>query len=254
MAAGEAVQAASGKAARPEGGGREASRARSGAFAEAGGEPIGAPRELGGSPAGAVGAPVGASRGAGAVAGRAGRTRPDADRPGPGPARRGFSRRVRKSVNSLHVVASVGLVGVEWGLIALGIVARVTGDAELRHTLYPVMRYLVYTTGMPLAVIALVSGVLLCLRTPWGLWRYLWIKVKIVLLFLVIAIGAGLMSRWLRDLEHMTAPGADAGGLAAVQWYQFAGAAVQLAALAVATFLSIFKPAGAAKGSAARRR
>lgn len=169
------------------------------------------------------------------------------------PSRR-FSRRVRKSVNSLHVVASVGLVGVEWGLIALGIVARVTGDAELRHTLYPVMRYLVYTTGMPLAVIALVSGILLCLRTPWGLWRYLWIKVKIVLLFLVIAIGAGLMSRWLRDLEHMTAPGADAGGLAAVQWYQFAGAAVQLAALAVATFLSIFKPAGAAKGSAARRR
>ncbi|MGA4543093.1 hypothetical protein ACPA54_24190 [Uniformispora flossi] len=176
-----------------------------------------------------------------------------ADTAKPAPARR-FSRRVRKSVNSLHVVASVGLVGVEWGLIALGIVARVTGDAELRHTLYPVMRYLVYTTGMPLAVIALVSGVLLCLRTPWGLWRYLWIKVKIVLLFLVIAIGAGLMSRWLRDLEQMTAPGADAAGLAAVQWYQFAGAAVQLAALAVATFLSIFKPAGAAKGSAARRR
>lgn len=169
------------------------------------------------------------------------------------PPRR-FSRRVRRSVNSLHVVAAVGLVGVEWGLIALGIVARVTGDGELRHTLYPVMRYLVYTTGMPLAVIALVSGVLLCLRTPWGLWRYLWIKVKIVLLFLVIAIGAGLMSRWLRDLEHMTAPGADASGLGVVQWYQFGGAAVQLAALAVATFLSVFKPAGAAKASGARRR
>lgn len=189
-----------------------------------------------------------------APGGRAGRRpAPAADTAKAAPPRR-FSRRVRKSVNSLHVVASVGLVGVEWGLIALGIVARVTGDAELRHTLYPVMRYLVYTTGMPLAVIALVSGVLLCLRTPWGLWRYLWIKVKIVLLFLVIAIGAGLMSRWLRDLEHMTAPGADASGLTAVQWYQFAGAAVQLAALAVATFLSVFKPAGAATRSASRRR
>lgn len=156
-----------------------------------------------------------------------------------------FSRGVRRGINSAHVVTSVGLVGVELVMLMLGLMARNTGDDAVRHTTYELMRSLVYAAGIPLAALALVSGVLLSLRTPWGLWKQLWIKVKIVLLFLVIGIGAGAMSQWIRTLEDKTAPGADASGLATTQWLQLGGVGVQITALVIATFLSIYKPSGA---------
>jgi hypothetical protein len=190
-----------------------------------------------------------AERGAAAPARRSAAS-PAARRSGRG---RHFSKTVRRGVNSAHVVTSVGLVGVELVMIMMGLMARASGDAAVRHTMYTSMHKLVYVAGIPLAALALVSGVVLCLRTPWGLWKHLWIKVKIVLLFLVIAIGAGVMSRWVRMLEDKTAVGADGSGLAAVQWYQLAGAGVQITALVVATFLSIYKPSGARRGTAERR-
>ncbi|MCF2531895.1 DUF2269 family protein [Yinghuangia soli] len=171
-----------------------------------------------------------------------------------GPAKKGrqFSRGVRRAVNSGHVVASVGLVGVEIVMIMLGVIAKNTGDATLQHATYQLMRMLAYAAGIPLAVLAMVSGVVLALRTPWGLWKHQWIKVKFVLLIVVIAIGAGLVSQWVRDLADKTEVGADQAGLAAVQWYQLAGAGVQLTALVVATFLSVYKPSGSGRVAKSR--
>ncbi|NUT48101.1 MAG: hypothetical protein HOV94_12440 [Saccharothrix sp.] len=131
--------------------------------------------------------------------------------------------------------------------------ARASGDAAVRHTMYTTMHKLVYVAGIPLAALALISGVVLCLRTPWGLWKHLWIKVKIVLLFLVIGIGVGAVRQWIRTLEDKTAVGADGSGLAAVQWYQLAGVGVQVTALVVATFLSVYKPSGARRVDGERR-
>ncbi|HSA48884.1 MAG TPA: hypothetical protein VLH10_02070 [Yinghuangia sp.] len=157
---------------------------------------------------------------------------------------RQFPRGVRRAVNSSHVVVAVGLVGVEWVMVMLGVIARNSDDPALRHNVYEVMRSLVFAAGIPLAALSLVTGVVLSLRTPWGLWKHLWIKVKIVLLILVIVLGAGVVSSWVRELGAMTAPGGDPSGLTAVQWYQIAGASVQLAALIAATFLSVYKPSG----------
>lgn len=179
----------------------------------------------------------------------------DATTPAAAAARpkRHFSRGVRRAVNSSHVVFAVGLVGVEWIMVMLGVFAMNADDPGLRHHTYEIMRAMVFAAGIPLAALSLVTGVVLSLRTPWGLWKHLWIKVKLVLLILVIVLGAGVVSSWVRELGDRTAPGGDPAGISTVQWYQVGGASVQLVALIVATFLSVYKPSGTRRVAGGRR-
>ncbi|MDI2132060.1 hypothetical protein [Yinghuangia seranimata] len=162
--------------------------------------------------------------------------------PVPGRPAKRFPRGVRRAVNSGHVVFSVGLLGVEIVMIMLGVIAKNTGDDTLRHAVYTLIRYVAYSAGIPLAVLGAVSGVVLCLRTPWGLWQQTWIKVKIVLTVAVIAIGAGTMGVLTREMSARSVPGTEHAGLYTLQWLQIAAATAQFTMLAVCVFLSIHKP------------
>jgi hypothetical protein len=102
----------------------------------------------------------------------------------------------RNSLLSLHVAASVSVLGADLVLLALGL-AGLGGSDPL--TIYPAARLVGVWLIAPLALLTLGTGLLLGLLTPWGLFTYWWVTIKLaivlvltaaVLFVLVPALGA----------------------------------------------------------------
>lgn len=146
--------------------------------------------------------------------------------------------RIRRTIVVIHVIVSVALLGEVWGLVVLNTAAALTKDLELAHAAYRLMPLLVFAGGIPLSLIALITGITLGLTSHWGLFRYYWVVIKLVLVVAVIGVGMLLF-----DPEGMAA--VTSGGRAAEparQWGQVAVLSTQIVMLMTATTLSVFKP------------
>jgi hypothetical protein len=137
--------------------------------------------------------------------------------------------KARKTWLLLHVITSVGWLGVTIGMLVLALAAF---DAP---QLYPAMELLGDLVVLPLALGALVTGVVLSLGTKWGLVRHRWVLVKFVLT--VIAVIATTFS--LRSGLHEAADGVVAAGGDVL-----VAACVSLALYTFNAVLSVFKPWG----------
>lgn len=137
----------------------------------------------------------------------------------------------RKWTLTVHIVASVGLLGDTAAILVLGTVAARTGDPHLAHASYRFMRLLIPMFGIPLTLIALTSGLMLATGSgPVGLRRF-WVRAKLLLVLAVIGIGALL-------LAPVAFPSGQDGGAAGA----VVGSALDVAALLSAVWLAVFKP------------
>lgn len=102
----------------------------------------------------------------------------------------------RKLLLTVHVAATVSVLGTDLVLLALGISS--VGGADPR-TIYPAAHLVGTRLVAPLAILSLGTGLLLGILTPWGLLRYWWVTVKlaitavltgVVLFVLVPRLGA----------------------------------------------------------------
>jgi hypothetical protein len=84
----------------------------------------------------------------------------------------------RKALLTTHMVTSVGLLGADAAVLAL--VCSGWGGSE-PLTVYPAAHLLGQALIVPLALLALTSGVAIGVLTPWGLLRHWWILIKFVL-------------------------------------------------------------------------
>jgi hypothetical protein len=137
--------------------------------------------------------------------------------------------KVRKWWLVLHVVSSVGWLGVTIGMLVLALAAF---DAP---QLYQAMSLLGDLVVLPLALAALATGVVLSLGTKWGLVKHRWVLVKFVLT--VIAVVATTFA--LRAGLHEAA-----GGVAAAGSDVLVASCVSLTLYTINTVLSVFKPWG----------
>jgi len=154
----------------------------------------------------------------------------------------------RKLVLTVHVASSVALLGTTAATLVLALRAATTGDVGLARASYELMQTLSLALNIPFAVTALVSGVVVGLRTRWGVLRYWWVTAKLVLLVVVIAVGALVVGGGVEE-----AVGASPGAVpASVEWRIVAGAATALTALVAATALSVYKPGGRWRARPAR--
>src|SRR5918992_4622028 len=88
--------------------------------------------------------------------------------------------RLRRFVFTAHIVSSVGWIGAVVAYLALVVAALTSEDAERVRAAFLAME-LLYFVLVPLALAALLTGVVQALGTTWGLFRHYWVIFKLVL-------------------------------------------------------------------------
>ena len=142
---------------------------------------------------------------------------------------------MRRTVLTVHIAASVGLLGDVAAVLAVNVRAATAEDPAFAAAAYDLLEMFSLLFGIPLSLVALASGILLGLGSKWGVLRHVWVAAKLALLLSVILVGALVMGPSTAAMREGD------GGRETVL---IAAAAYDVAVLALATGLSVFKPRG----------
>lgn len=149
-------------------------------------------------------------------------------------ARLQLSRSARRWWLTGHIIVSVGLLGDSAGFLAVAIRSVTARDPGFSDASWQLLEMFAFVFGIPLSVAALISGLVLGWSSKWGVLRYPWVITKLALILSVMLVGT------------LVLPGLEAlrQGGPGLETRLVAGAAWDVAALAVATGLAVFKPGG----------
>lgn len=148
---------------------------------------------------------------------------------------------LRKFVLTVHLTFSVGWIGAVVAYLALGVSAVTSQDAQSVRAAWIAMELTGWFVIVPLAIAALLTGLVMSLGTPWGLFRHYWVLITLVLtVFASIILLLHMPSvSSLADVAR-EADGADLAGLGG----DFLHAGGGLLVLLVITVLNVYKPRG----------
>jgi len=152
---------------------------------------------------------------------------------------RRLSPGARRAVLTAHIAISVGLLGEVTAFLAIAVRAAGSGDPAFAAAAYDLLAMFQLLFGIPLSFGALATGLALGLGTRWGVLRYPWVTIKLALIVSVILVGALLLGPSVEAIRD----GGDVEGRV------LAGAVWDVAALGVATGLSVYKPGRARRSS-----
>jgi hypothetical protein len=152
--------------------------------------------------------------------------------------------RLRKLALTAHVTSSVGWLGAVAGFLALAVAALRSQYPETVRAAYVAMELTGWYVIVPLCLGALLTGLVMSLGTPWGLFRYYWVLLKFLITVIAalilfgftqtlgslgeLAANRALSVEQLRNLNQ--SPALHSGG--------------GLLALLVTTILAVYKPWG----------
>jgi hypothetical protein len=168
----------------------------------------------------------------------------------PAPARPSgrLPRRRRNLLLTVHIVVAVGALGTDAILLTLGVTGLVSGDGELVRAAYLAMDLLVAVVLVPLALAALLTGVLLGLGTRWGLVRHWWVLAKLTLTIVLATAAVFLLRPSLNEAaaSALALPTAElaGAGIGQVAVRAATAPAVGVLLLTTAVVLAVFKPRG----------
>lgn len=152
----------------------------------------------------------------------------------------------RKTILVLHIISGIGWMGVDMALFVLLMTAHSSSDATLVVSSFNAIRIIVPVAVPTLSISILVTGLILGLGTPWGVFRYWWVLVKLILstimtVLVFIALVPGVNEIAGLDLT-MTSADAVRASLGPIADGLMFPPVVSFLMLATATILSIFKP------------
>jgi len=151
---------------------------------------------------------------------------------------------VRKFVRTAHIIFTVGWLGAVAGFLVLAIAGLTSQDTQMVRSVYPAMELIARFVIVPLSFAPLLlTGPLLSLGTPWGLFRHYWIIVKLVITVLSIIVMQ-LHMQPISHLAHVAANGTLSGADYSLQIQMVVASGAALLALLAATGLSVYKPRG----------
>src|SRR5688572_23136173 len=148
---------------------------------------------------------------------------------------------LRKLALIVHLTASVGWIGAVVAYLALGVSAVTSQDVQTVRAAWIAMELTGWFVIVPLALAALLTGLVMALGTPWGLFRHYWVLITLVLTILSTAVLLLHMPTVtvLADAAR-AAEGADLTRLGGDLFHPGAG----LLVLLVIAGLNIYKPRG----------
>jgi hypothetical protein len=146
----------------------------------------------------------------------------------------------RKPLLAIHIVASVGVLGADLVLLALGISGARGADPE---TVYPAMSLVSAWLIAPLAVLALGTGLLQAVLRGWGLARYWWVTIKLTITAVLTGVVLFVLVPGLRTAAE-TATGLSAQALLddAERLVFVIAPSVAITLLLLNVVLAIYKP------------
>jgi uncharacterized membrane protein len=151
----------------------------------------------------------------------------------------------RKCVIVLHAISGIGWMGVDIALFLLLLHARTTGNAMEVISGYKAVSLIVPIAVPPLCLGVLCTGLLLGWGTPWGLLRYWWVFIKLLLsLVMTVLVFVALLPAVdaLPDIANSLSANAVRERLGRAGIQLMFPPVVSFALLGVAAVLSIFKP------------
>lgn len=151
---------------------------------------------------------------------------------------------LRKFVLTAHVIFAVGWLGAVAGFLALAIAGLTSQDAQMVRSVYLSMDLIARFVIVPLSFAPLITGPVLSLGTPWGLFRHYWILAKLLITILSTIIMQGHMqpiSFLAGEAAKTTLFSAD---LREMQVEMVIASSAALLALLVETMLAVYKPRG----------
>jgi len=152
--------------------------------------------------------------------------------------------RLRKFALTAHVTFSVGWLGAVAAFLALAVAGMTSQDAQLMKAAYLAMELTTWFVIVPLAFISLLSGVVSSLGTNWGLFRYYWVLLKLLITILatiVLLVHTQPIDLLAGAATNTTVFSAD---LQSLQFLMVTASSAALVVLIVLTVLSVYKPPG----------
>jgi hypothetical protein len=98
---------------------------------------------------------------------------------------------VRRFALTAHVASSVGWIGTVAAFQALAIAAVRSQEPEAVRAFYLAMELIGWYVILPFCVASLLTGLLISLGTPWGLFRHYWVLVKFLLTVVAALVLVG---------------------------------------------------------------
>lgn len=155
--------------------------------------------------------------------------------------------RWRKLLLMVHLVATIGWLGADLVLLALGISGVRGSDPQ---TVYPAARLVGAWLVAPLAVVSLGTGLVQGLLTPWGLLGHWWVAIKFTLTVVMTGLVFFLLVPKLGRAAD-AATGLTPHPLADAERMQLAVApTVACTLLVLNVILSVYKPFGRVRSRA----
>jgi uncharacterized membrane protein len=152
--------------------------------------------------------------------------------------------RIRKIILTLHVIFAVGWLGTDFSMLGLGITGFSSSSLETMRESYLSMERIGGYVVIPVALCAVLTGLLLGLGTRWGLLRYHWVTVKLVVGLLALTLAVLPLQIQLHTAANAVQEPGATSDIGFVQYTLIIAPAVALALYSSNVVLSIFKPWG----------
>jgi hypothetical protein len=96
--------------------------------------------------------------------------------------------RLRKIVLAVHLACSVGWIGAVIGYIVLDAAVALSSETATVRAALISMGLIASRAIVPLAIASLLTGLVMSLGTPWGLFRYWWVVISLVLTLIAVGV------------------------------------------------------------------